>query len=318
MFKSWWTFLFFSTFSVRPSFSLLSHWYYVEVFWRMAASTSSIKADLNCSSIRHNLNSCISCCRFHKHKMQSTPCHQDHVFMVNAPTNIMRHFRRKKNFLRSQFCKFTFPKVTSWFSSTSKLYASPIAIFNILFCSLCLSPFSVHMVTTSCFPGIIKQYLPDERMLVWYQCDTVLTCGMSFFFCCIRSKDAAKALTTTFFLRGLCGSAFLTFFMAFPRYCLDMSETFTIIGLCAKEWFFSFFFSLLLSRQRAVASLSFALNVVWLCLLSEAFTLWSSFFRYSSKFRFFCLSLHSLCHWAFDFPRIWIESKFYQCLIFGS
>ena len=139
-----------------------------------------------------------------------------------------------------------------------------------------------------------------------------------FFFCCIRSKDAAKALTTTFFLRGLCGSAFLTFFMAFPRYCLDMSETFTIIGLCAKEWFFSFFFSLLLSRQRAVASLSFALNVVWLCLLSEAFTLWSSFFWYSSKFRLFCLSLHSLCHWAFYFPRIRIESKFYQCLIFGS
>ena len=108
--------------------------------------------------------------------------------MVNAPTNIMRHFRRKKNFLRSQFCKFNFPKVTSWFSSTSKLYASPIAIFNILFCSLCLSPFSVHMVTTSCFPGIIKQYLPDERMLVWYQCDTVLTCGMSFFFAVLDLK----------------------------------------------------------------------------------------------------------------------------------
>ena len=76
-----------------------------------------------------------------------------------------------------------------------------------------------------------------------------------FFFCCIRFKDVAKALTTTFFLRGLCGSAFLTLFIAFPRLCLDMSKTFTIIGLCAKAGLLSFSFSLLLSRQRSCFSM---------------------------------------------------------------
>ena len=84
-----------------------------------------------------------------------------------------------------------------------------------------------------------------------------------FVFCYIRSKDAAKALKTTFFLCGLCGSAFLTFFIAFPRLCLDMSETSTITGLCAKEGLLSFSFSLLLSHQHAVASLCFALNVIY-------------------------------------------------------
>ena len=47
MFKSLWTFPFFCTFSVRPSFSFLYHCYHVELFWRMASSTSSMKTDLN-------------------------------------------------------------------------------------------------------------------------------------------------------------------------------------------------------------------------------------------------------------------------------
>ena len=81
-----------------------------------------------------------------------------------------RHFRRKKNFLRPQFCKFAFPNGNIRIF-INKLYASPIVIVNILFCSLCLSPLSSHMVTTSCFPGI-NQAISSRR---WNAC-TVSMC----------------------------------------------------------------------------------------------------------------------------------------------
>ena len=87
-------------------------------------------------------------------------------------------------------------------------------------------------------------------MAVQYQCDTVLTCGISFFFAVLNLKMQLKpSQQSSFFVDSVEVHFWLSSLLSQDR--LGMSETSAIIGLWAKEGLlsFSFLFCFLASIQ---------------------------------------------------------------------
>ena len=79
-----------------------------------------------------------------------------------------RHFRRKKNFLRPQFCKFTFPNgnIRIFINKQTICFSNCHCQYSLLFFMFITIVTMVTMVSTSCFPGI-NQAISSQR---WNAC----------------------------------------------------------------------------------------------------------------------------------------------------